>query len=247
MISATIITLNEEKNIKKALQSIKGVVDEVIIVDSGSTDKTVEIAEKLGAKVFLRKFDNFANQKNRALSKTTNDWILSLDADEEIPSALADEIKIAVKNDDIAGYLILRRNFILGKEIKYSRWSPDKHIWLWKKDKGKWVGEVHEEVEVLGKVGHLKNSKIHNSHQTLSDFIDSNNFYSTLLAESMYKKGVNFSLFRMFWNSIWEFKIRFFYKLGFLDGWRGFVLAYMMAIYHLMVWIKLWQRNQRKN
>lgn len=247
MISATIITLNEEKSIKKVLQNIKDLVNEVIVVDSGSTDKTVQIAEKLGAKVYLRKFDNFANQKNWALSKTTNDWILSLDADEEIPLVLADEIKKAVKNEDIAGYLIPRRNFILGKEIKYSRWSPDKHIWFWKKDKGKWVGEVHEEVEVLGKVGHLKMGKIHNSHQTLSDFINSNNFYSTLLSESMYKKGVNFSLFKMFWNSIWEFKIRFFYKLGFLDGWRGFVLAYLMAIYHLMVWVKLWQLNQQKD
>lgn len=246
MISATIITLNEEKNIKRAIKSLKNIVDEIIVVDSGSKDKTVEIAKKLGAKVFLRKFDNFASQKNWALSKITNNWILSLDADEEIPSALADEIKKAVKNKDIAGYLIPRRNFILGKEIKYSRWSPDKHIWFWKKDKGKWAGEVHEEVKVLGKVGNFKNSKIHNSHQSLSDFIDSNNFYSTLLSESMYKKGVNFSLFKMFWNSIWEFKIRFFYKLGFLDGWRGFVLAYLMAIYQLMVWIKLWELEQKK-
>lgn len=247
MISATIITLNEEKNIKKVLQNIKDLANEVIVVDSGSTDKTVEIAKELGAKVFFRKFDNFANQKNWALSKTTNNWILSLDADEEIPTELVDEIKQAVKNEDIAGYLIPRRNFILGKEIKYSRWNPDKHIWLWEKDKGKWVGEVHEEVVVQGKIGYLKNSKIHYSHQTLNDFIDSNNFYSTLLAESMYKKGVNFSLFKMFWHSIWEFKIRFFYKLGFLDRWRGFVLAYLMAIYHLMVWIKLWQLNQQKD
>lgn len=247
MISATIITLNEEKNIKRAIESIKDIVSEIIIVDSGSMDNTVKIAEKLGAKVFFRKFDNFANQKNWAQSKATGGWILSLDADEEIPKRLQEEIEVAVKNSKYNGYLIPRRNFILGKEIKYSRWSPDKHIWLWRKDAGKWIGAVHEEVVVNGKVGNLKNSKIHYSHETLSGLMDSNNFYSTLLSESMYKKGVNFSLFRMFWNSIWEFKIRYFYKLGFLDGWRGFVLSYFMAIYQLMVWIKLWQLNQQKD
>lgn len=247
MISVTIITLNEEKNIGKALQSIKDLAEEIIVVDSSSTDETIKIAGKFGANVFLRKFDNFENQKNWAASKATNNWILSVDADEEIPAELADEIKKAVKNDDIDGYLIPRKNFILGKEIKYSRWSPDKHIWLWKKDKGRWIGDVHEEVRVLGKVGQFKNSKIHHSHKTIKEFLDSNNFYSNLLAESMYKKGIRFSLLKMFWNSIWEFKIRFFYKLGFLDGWRGLCLAYLMAIYHLMVWVKLWQKNQQKS
>lgn len=246
MISITIITLNEEKNIKRAIESVKNIADEIIVVDSESTDKTTQIAQKEGAKVFIRKFDNFANQKNWALSKASNNWILALDADEEVPEKLADEIKQGISSDEIAGYLIPRKNFILGKEIKYSRWSPDKHIWLWKKDQGRWIGDVHEEVKVLGKVGQFKNSKIHHSHKTISEFLDSNNFYSTLLAESMHKRGVRFSLLKMFWDSIWEFKIRFFYKLGFLDGWRGFVLAYLMAIYHLIVWVKLWQRNQQK-
>ncbi len=245
MISVILITLNEEKNIKRAIESILDVADEIIVVDSGSTDKTVEVAEKLGAKVFFRKFSNFADQKNWAMSKANNEWILSLDADEEIPPQLAVEIKQAVKKEGIAGYLIPRRNFILGKEIKYSRWSPDKHIWLWRKHMGKWEGDVHEEVRVLGKIEELKNSKIHHSHETLSEFLESNNFYSTLLSNSMFKKNISFSLRKMFWNSLLEFKIRYFYKLGFLDGWGGFVLAYSMAIYQLSVWIKLWQLNQK--
>lgn len=247
MISVTIITLNEENNIKKVLQNIKGLVNEVIVVDSGSTDKTVEIAKKSGAKVFFRKFDNFANQKNWAAAKVTNKWILSVDADEEVSVKLAEEIREAIKKEKIVGYIIPRRNFILGKEIKHSRWSPDKHIWLWRKDFGRWVGDVHEEVKVLGKVGELKNSKIHYSHKTLSKFLDANNFYSTLLSESMFKNKVSFSPFKMFWNALFEFNIRYFYKLGFLDGWRGFTLAYLMAIFHLMIWIKLWQRNQIEN
>lgn len=246
MISAIIIVLNEEDKIANALKSLQGLVDEIIVVDSGSTDKTVEIAKEMGAKVYFREFDNFAIQKNWAASYANNKWILSLDADEEIPAKLADEIKEAIKNEKAKGYLIPRRNFILGKEIKHSRWSPDKHIWLWQKEYGKWEGDVHEEVKVLGEIRELKNSKIHHSHQTISEFLASNNLYSSLLAHSMQKKGTKFSLFKMLWNALFEFNIRYFYKMGFLDGWRGFVLSYLMVIYQLTVWIKLWELNQEK-
>lgn len=246
MISVTIITLNEEKNITKLLKNLEDFADEIIIVDSGSTDKTIELAKKFKVKVFFRKFDNFANQKNWAASKVNEEWILSIDADEEIPNSLKQEIKGAIKNKQYNGYLIPRRNFILGREIKHSRWSPDKHIWLWRKDHGKWVGDVHEEVKVSGDVGKLKNSKIHNSHKTISNLFESNNFYSALLAQSMHKKSIKFSFLKMLWDSYFEFFVRFFYKLGFLDGWRGFVLAYAMAVYQLMVWIKLWELEQKK-
>ncbi|MBI2596954.1 glycosyltransferase family 2 protein [Candidatus Daviesbacteria bacterium] len=246
MISVTIITLNEEKNLRKSLISIKNLADEIIVVDSGSNDNTVKIAKEFGAKVFFRKFDNFANQKNWAMSKASNDWILSVDADEEISNQLADEIKVVTDGGNYNGFLIPRKNFILGKEIKYSRWSPDEHIWLWKKASGKWTGDVHEEVIVKGKVGKLKYSKLHYSHKTINQILASNNFYSTLLSQSMYKNNIKFSIIKMFWNSSFEFSIRFFYKLGFLDGWRGFVLAYIMGIYQLTVWVKLWELHQEK-
>ncbi len=240
MISTTIITLNEEEKIEKAIKSIKNLSDEIIVIDSGSEDKTVEIANKLGAKVFFRKFDNFADQKNFAVSKASGDWILSLDADEEIPSGLTMEIKNAVENKEYSAYLIPRRNFILGKEIKHTWWSPDKHIWLWKKDKGKWIGEVHEEVGVLGKVGELKNAKIHFQTDSVAEFLQGNEAYSDLLAKSLFKRGVRFSLFRLIWDPLLEFFTRFVYKLGFLDGLRGFILSYLMAIYKITVWIKLY-------
>jgi len=245
-ISAIVITLNEEDKIGSAIKSLKDLADEIIVVDSGSSDKTVETAEKLGARVYFRKFDNFANQKNWAVSKANNDWILSLDADERIPEELAAEIKEAVKNDQYKGYLIPRRNFILGAEIKHSRWSPDIHIWLWRKDYGRWVGDVHEEVVVIGKVGLLKNSKIHNSHQTISSFMKANNLYSTLEAKLLLKNKIKFSLLKMFWEALFEFLVRFLYKKGFLDGSRGFILAYLMSIYKLAVWIKLWELEKQK-
>ena len=160
-LSAVVITLNEEKNLPRCLKSVKNIVDEIIVVDSGSKDKTIEVAKKFGAKVYLRKFDNFANQKNFATLKASGDWILSLDADEKISSKLADEIhslisKGLLKNFD--AYSIPRKNIIFGKFIKYTRWQPelDRHIWLWKRSKGSWVGDVHEEVKVEGNIGKLK-------------------------------------------------------------------------------------------
>ncbi len=245
MISATIITLNEEEKIGIAIKSLRDLVDEIVVVDSGSIDKTTEIAKSLGAKVYYRKFDNFASQKNWAASKATSDWVLALDADEEIPDGLVKEIKEAAKSNEYSGYLIPRRNFILGKEIKYSRWSPDRHIWLWKKDSGKWVGDVHEEVVILGKVGLLKNSKIHNSHQTIESIIKINDFYSTLAARSLLNSNIKFSFWKMSWDSAFEFFIRFFYKKGFLDREEGFALAYAMGIYKLSVWIKLWELEKK--
>lgn len=239
MISATIITLNEEEKIGKALESLEGLAHEVIVVDSGSNDKTLDIAKKSGAKVYHRNFDNFANQKNYALSKTTENWILSIDADEQISAQLASEIKEAIKDDKFAGYLIPRRNFILGKEIKHSRWAPDRHIWLWRKNSGKWIGSVHEEVVVCGKLGILKNSKIHNSHENLSSFMKANNLYSQLEA-----KKLKFSMWRLFLDPFLEFFIRYIYKRGFLDGKEGFILAYMMGVYKLTVWVKAWEKNQ---
>lgn len=241
MISVTIITLNEEENIEKAIKSVLDLADEIIVVDSGSKDRTVEIAKKLGAKVFFRQFDNFANQKNYAVSKASNDWILAVDADEEISQKLAQEIKKSVENKQYSGYLISRRNFILGQEIKHSRWSPDKHIWLWKKEQGKWIGDVHEEVKVLGKVGQLKEAKINYQSGGMDVFLQKNDFYASLLARSLYQKGVKFSLPHLIYDPLFEFLLRYFYKLGFLDGLKGLILCYLMGIYKLSVWIKIYE------
>lgn len=245
-LSVTIITLNEEKNIEICLKSLKNLDAEVIIVDSGSVDRTLEIAKKYKAKIYYRKFDNFANQKNWAVSRTSKDWILSVDADEIIPEELVKEILEVIQNGKYAGFLIPRRNFILGAEIKHSRWSPDKHIWLWKKSEGHWEGEVHEEVVVKGKVGELKNKKIHHQQDSVSDFLMSNDVYSSILSRKKFKEGIKFSIWMLFWDPVFEFSLRFIYKLGFLDGWRGFILAYLMAIYKVTFWVKIWELERDK-
>lgn len=247
-LSVTIITLNEEKDLPQALESAIKIADEIILVDSGSTDNTLKIAEKYSCKIFTRKFDTYANQKNFAASKTSGDWILSLDADEEISSELVVEIKTAIKTSDFSGYSIPRKNFILGKEIRYTRWQSelDRHIWLWKKDKGTWVGDVHEELVVAGKVGKLKFAKIHHQYETVTEFFEMMNRYSSLDANILNNKGQKFSFFKLILQTKYNFLVRYFYRLGFLDGWRGFVLSYLMAIYQFQVWIKLWQLQKTK-
>jgi len=247
-LSVLIITLNEEKHLGKCLQSVKEIADEVIVVDSGSTDKTVKIAKEFGARVFYRKFDNFANQKNYALSKAKFDWILSLDADEVISKELSQEIKEELKDPKFDAYTIPRKNIILGRFIRFTRWQPelDRHIWLWKRGRGRWKGLVHEEVLVEGSVGRLKNPKIHYQYETISEFLQMMDKYSEIEAEEKLKNGIGFSYFRFFFDPIYNFLVRFFYRLGFLDGVYGFILSFLMAIYHLEVWIKVWEKENVK-
>ncbi|KKQ55400.1 MAG: glycosyl transferase [Candidatus Woesebacteria bacterium GW2011_GWC1_38_13] len=251
MISVSIITLNEEKYLEKCLQSVKGIADEIVVVDSGSTDKTLDIAKKFSAKVYFRKFDNYANQKNYAVEKCTGDWILSMDGDEEIEDDLLKEVKSEILNpkSEINGYSIPRKNIIFGKFIRYTRWQPelDRHIWLWKKDLGKWMGDVHEEVVVEGRVGKLKHAKIHHQYETVRDFFEMMNRYSEIDASERVKNGRKYSHFRFLFDPIYNFLVRYFYRLGFLDGWRGFVLSYLMAVYHLIVWVKVGENKIRNS
>lgn len=266
-LSVCIITKNEEEELPRCLESIKHIADEIIVVDDNSTDKTKEIAKKYGSKLYERTLDTFANQKNYALEKATGDWILAIDADEILTPELEDEIKEILEHDEhnkdlrfriqdsrrgnglkhkigqINGYLIPRRNIILGAEIKYTRWSPDKHIWLFRKEKGKWVGDIHEEVEIEGWTGELQNAKIHYQYETVADFFAMLNNYTEREANQLVKQGKKFSYFQLFYAPFLSFSRRFIYKKGFLDGWRGFVLSYMMAIYRMTTWIKVWEKT----
>ncbi|OGM18334.1 hypothetical protein A2686_03200 [Candidatus Woesebacteria bacterium RIFCSPHIGHO2_01_FULL_38_10] len=244
-ISVTLVTLNEEENLARCLDSIKKFANEIVIVDSGSIDKTVEIAKKFGARVFYRKFDNFSNQKNFAADKAKNNWVFSLDADEVMTGRLAGEVVNAVKTDKFVGYLIPRRNIILGKEIKHTRWSPDEHVWLYRKDRGRFEGGVHAEVKVDGSVGRLKHTKVHFQYKTVGEFFLMINKYTEEEAGEKIERGEIFSIFKMFFDPALSFFRRFIYKRGYLDGWRGFVLSYMMAIYRITNWIKVWERQRK--
>lgn len=249
-LSVTIITLNEQKYLPLCLESVNKLKCEIVLVDCGSTDKTLEIAKKFGAKVYYRKFDNYANQKNYAQSLASGDWILSLDADEELSPGLSSEIEHILSSDNLrsssgdfpVAFTIPRVNIIFGRKILHTRWQPelDRHIWLWRKGAGNWSGDVHEEVVVRGLVGKLKYSKIHHQYDSVAEFLEMMNRYSDFEANQLNNNKVQFSLLKCLFTAKYNFLVRFVYRLGFLDGWRGFVLSYLMAIYQLEVWFKVW-------
>lgn len=247
-LSVTIITLNEEKYLPRCLESIKNLADEIILVDSGSTDKTVSIAKEFNAHIYIRKFDTYAQQKNFAAQKASGEWILSLDADEVVSPELKQIIKkyITNKNHSFSGFSIPRRNIIFGKFIRFTRWQPelDRHVWLWKNGRGKWVGDIHEEVEVDGVVGKLKYPKVHFQYETVMEFLAMMNRYSEIQAQELVRKEMKFSALKLIGDPFYNFFVRYIYRFGFFDGWRGFVLSFLMAIYHIEVWIKVWEKNK---
>jgi len=190
--------------------------------------------------VFKRKFDNFAAQKNYAVTRARGEWILALDADEQVSSQLATEIKTALEHTTAVAFLIPRLNYIFGKAIYHTDWDPatDTHIWLWRKGHGRWVGNVHEEVIVTGKIDRLKGYKIHHNYQTVEQFITKMNHYTTLEAQNR-----NFSLPLLLLYPIWKFVRHYILYLGFLDGLHGLYLSYLMAIYGLTIYIKAWEKK----
>jgi glycosyltransferase involved in cell wall biosynthesis len=232
IVSVAIIAKNAEKDIFECLNSAKIMTDDVVVVlDSTSVDKTEQIAKKWGAKVFEHVFENFSQQKNLAASYCRRDWVFSLDADERISKKLANEILSLNDKPEISGYLIPRDNYIFGKRIKHSNWGSkdDTHLWLYRKSKGKWVNDVHEEVVVKGVVAKLAGSKIHFNYSSVTQFMDKLNDYTTREIKSQ--------------NPIYDFVRRYVWHLGFLDGWHGLFLGYLMMVYHLVVWVKLWQKK----
>lgn len=239
MISAVVLTKNEEKNLPQCLESIKW-CDEILVIDDNSTDKTVEIAKKFSAKVFTRSLnDNFAQQRNFGLQKAKEDWILFVDADEVIPPDLKEEIIVAVKNKTMFGYYLKRQEFFNGKALKHGE-TTHYLLRLGRKGKGKWQREVHEIWKIKGEIGKLKNPLFHYSHPTLSEFIEHINRFSTLHAQLLLKEGVKPSLWRIIANPLAKFIQNYLFRLGFLDGTPGIIVALMMSFHSFLARAKLY-------
>ncbi|WP_457567330.1 glycosyltransferase family 2 protein [Desulfurobacterium sp.] len=245
-LSVSMIVKNGEKHLDDVLKSVEGLADEIVVVDSGSTDKTVKIAEKHGAKVFFRKFDNFVNQKNYALSMCTKDWILFLDDDEVLDEKLRKEI-IEIKNTETeyAGFYINRLTNYLGKWIKHT-WYPDWQLRLAKRKLCVWEGdEVHEKLKVEGKTGRLKGNILHYSYPDVRTHMRKIDTYTTMFAVGAYRKGKKFSIGKMITSSAGAFIRRYFIKKGFLDGFEGFVISVMSSYYSFLKYLKLWEIEKR--
>ncbi len=243
-ISLVMITKNEEKNLAKSLDSVKDLVNEIVILDSNSTDNTIKIAEKYGAKIYSRKFDDFCTQKNFAMSLAQNEWILHLDADEILSPELKEEIRYTVVNKDIVnydGFYLTRANFFLGKRMKYSGIASEKRIRLAKKTLSKYVGgAVHERLEVKGKIGNLQNVFYHNSFPDLNNYFKKFDQYTTLDAQKRYDENKKFHFVDIIFRPSIGFIKSYILKLGFLDGMEGFIWAVLGSYYIFVKYIKFY-------
>lgn len=238
-ISATIITYNEERNIARAIESLR-CCDEIIVVDSGSSDRTVELATKLGAKVVESAWSGYARQKNVAAERAAHDWILSLDADEALSEGLEAEIwHIKKHGPEFDAYVMPRLAQYLGAWIYHSGWYPDKKVRLYHRDKAQWTGEyVHESVQVKGSVGQLEGRILHYTCDSLSEHLRTLDRYTTLAAEQIVAQRRRVGLWHLAGDPVWTFVRTYFFKLGFLDGFEGLAIAYMAAFYNFLKYAK---------
>jgi len=242
-ISATIVAFNEERNIARAIRSLglgHGCVDEIIVVDSGSTDRTREIAASLGARVVEEPWRGYAAQKNFSASIAANDWILSIDADEELTPALAAEIS-ALKNQPSGfdGWTMPRLARYLGRWIRYSGWYPDRKLRLYHRESGAWQGDyVHESVQVNGKVGQLKGDLLHFTCDSLSQHLSTIDTYTSLAAKALIASGKPVPIRRLVADPPWTFVRSYIIQRGFLDGAQGLVIASMASFYTFMKYAK---------
>lgn len=257
ILSVVIITYNEEANIGRTLASVQPLAadgtGEIIVVDSGSTDRTVEIAKTYGAKVFVEEWKGYAAQKNSAIDKASGDWILSLDADESLSEELPREIKIALGQQQNLppdrlkfpdGFFIPRRNFFLGRWIRHGGFWPDPKLRLFRRGKSRFENRaVHETLKIDGYTARLKSgSLIHYSYPTLADYLDHMNRYSSLGAEMVVAKGsVHFGAFNIVVRPAATFIYNYFFRLGFLDGREGFFLHLYHAVYVSWKYAKAWE------
>jgi glycosyltransferase involved in cell wall biosynthesis len=248
-LSVCIITLNEEANIVRTLQSVKEIADEIVLVDSGSTDKTVSLAQSRGAKVFVEPWKGFARQKNSALEKATCDWILSLDADEEVSPELAASIKALLtpgSAPQFAGYTMNRRNMYFGKWIKRSGYYPDPKLRLIKRGAATFeLRDVHEDMKMAGELGHLTGDMIHHAYPTLESFIEHANRYSSLGADMVVReRKVGFSVVNIVLRPMVRFIWAYFFRGGFLDGREGLLVLMNHAAYVSWKYAKAWERGR---
>lgn len=258
-LSVVIITFNEEANIGRTLASVQPLVadcrGEIIVVDSGSTDRTIEIAKSFGARVFIEEWKGFAAQKNSAIDKATGEWILSLDADEEVSDGLKLEIeeicrgpaKDGFGSED--GYWIKRNNFFLGSPQRHGGFWPDPKLRMFRRGMGSVEDRsVHETFVVRGRLGRLYYPLNHHSYPTLSDYIEHMNRYSSLGAEMVVAKGtVRFSFANIVLRPMFTFIYNYFFRLGFLDGREGLLLHLYHAVYVSWKYAKAWELSRNHN
>jgi len=241
-LSVVIITLNEEDRLEDALKSCKNVADEIVVVDSFSTDNTVAVAEKYGARVFKNEFADYGSQKNYALDQAAHPWVLNLDADERISTLLEKEILDLKQRDDALivedGFSIKRKTSYLGQWITHSGWYPDRKLRLFRKDKSRWHGRIHEGLHLEGKTGKLEGDILHYTYRDITDHIKRLNRYTRMQADDIVKKGKKLLYLRAVVLPPITFLRFYLWKMGLLDGLPGFVIALVSSWSTAMKYLK---------
>lgn len=245
-LSVTIITLNEEHNIGRCIDSVEGLADEVIIVDSGSTDRTVEIAEGKGAKVFAKEWSGYSDQKNWASEQASNDLILSLDADEELSDELFASIKKAL-NSAGNNFKFARKANYCGVWINHTGWYPDTKFRIFNRKNTQWNGSIHERLESSdAEPVHLIGDLLHYSYRTISEHVAQSDKFSHLSALVLLQSGKKPSFFKMMINPVVRFFKFYITKLGFLDGKYGFIISVISAHEVFLKYAKHWQMKESR-
>lgn len=248
-ISAVINTLNEEKKISRCLASLKGFANEIIVVDMMSSDRTVEIAKKYGAKVFKHKRVGYVEPaRNFAISKAKYDWVILLDADEEASEGLKKYIKKETKEPQADYYRIPRKNIIFGKWMKHSGWWPDYNIRFFRKGSVSWNEVIHSVPMTTGRgldIPSLQDNSIkHRHYSSVEEYITRMNKYTTIQAKELNKKGIEFKWRDVIVKPSSEFLRRYFAESGYKDGLHGLVLSLLQVLSELVVYTKLWQKQK---
>lgn len=247
-ITAIIPTLNEEIHIEDAIQSVR-FADEIIVIDSYSTDQTVALAKKYDVNIIQREFDDFSAQKNYAIDLAKNKWIYILDADERVTEEVEKEILEAVNNPkDYVGFYVRRTFFFMGKKIKYGGCQRDKVIRLFLKEFCRYNGKpVHEDIKTDGKLGFFKNKIEHYSYRSYDHYISKMNHYGALRGKQLHHEEKKVNLFHILIKPPARFVIHYIIRLGFLDGFAGFVFAKTQGYGVFTRYIKLWLLNKKIN
>ncbi len=242
-LSGVIITFNEERNIEKCLQSLVNVVDEIVVVDSFSTDNTKAICAKYNVKFIEQKFLGYIEQKNFALAQASNDYIVSLDGDEALSETLQKSILKLKNNWTLNGYYSNRFNNFCGQWIKYSDWYPNKKLRVFDRRKAQWKGiNPHDNVvmhDTNEKTGYLKGDILHWTYQTYSEFNLKTEHFSSISAKAYLDLGKKSSIWKILFNPTWAFFKAYFLRLGFLDGLNGFVICVQTANITFLKYTKL--------
>lgn len=247
-LSVSIISFNEASNIGRTLDSIKLIASEIIVVDSHSTDNTQAIAEKYGAEVYAEEWKGHIRQKNSALEKCTQPWILSLDCDEVVSPELRDAIIEAVGRGLQPGYRVNRRTFYLGKLLRYT-WQPDWNLRLVRKDAGPvWTGyDPHDRLRITGRSGRLKGDLVHYSYADLRDHVQRLVAYAQIAANSYHQNGKRFQWHHLLINPQAAFVKKYLLKRAFLDGSQGFIASMSSFIYVFLKYLFLWEIQKNRS